>query len=75
MAAAIIVPLLIIGILRLCWPRAATGARLAAFGAGFLVLWLMIALVSLSAAAKVGGWLALGIVGDIHGLASLITSL
>jgi hypothetical protein len=75
MAAAIIVPLLILIVIRACWPRAATGARLAAFGAGFLVLWLMVALVSLSAAAKVGGWFALGIVGDIHGLAALITSL
>ena len=47
MAAAIIVPLVILIVIRACWPRAATGARLAAFGAGFLVLWLMIALVSL----------------------------
>lgn len=72
MAAAIIVPLVILGVLRTCWPRAATAARLAGFGAGFLVVWLMIALVSISAAAKLAGWFVLGIVGDIHALANFI---
>lgn len=72
MAADIIVPLVILIVLRLCWPRAATGARLAAFGACFLALWLAIALVSVSVAAKVAGWFVLGIVGDIHGLVSFI---
>ena len=75
MAAAIIVPLILLAVLRLCWPRAATGARLAAFGAAFAAVWLMIALVSLSAAGKLGGWIALGLVMDIHGLGSLITRL
>ena len=75
MAADIIVPVLILIVLKLCWPRAATGARLAAFGAGFLVLWLMVALVSFSAASRVCGWFALGVIGDIHALAVLIMKL
>jgi hypothetical protein len=72
MAAAILVPLVILGVLRTCWPRATTGARLAAFGAGFAVILVMVALVSLSAAMKLAGWFVLGIVGDIHALAVLI---
>jgi drug/metabolite transporter superfamily protein YnfA len=72
MWAAILVVLTIVGALKLTWKRANTGARLAAIGGFFLVLWLAVALVSVSDAAKVSAWTAGGLVTTIHGLAAFI---
>lgn len=75
MAAAILVPLGLIIIVRLVWDRGNAGARLAAIGGVLFALWALVAVANLGAALKVAGGTAMGIVGFIHGLAALIMNL
>src|ERR1700760_3606020 len=75
MAQAVVLVLLIVVVLRLTWGRANTAARLAAIGAVFLFIWVAVALVDVSSAAKMAGWTATGFAVSIHGLANFIGQL
>ena len=75
MAAAILVPLGLIIIVRVVWPKANPGAKYAAIGGVLFALWALIAVANLRAAMVVCGGVADGIVGAIHGLASFIINL
>jgi hypothetical protein len=75
MAQAIVLVLLIVAVLKLTWGRANTAARLAAIGAAFLAVWVAVALVDVSSAAKMAGWTATGFAVSIHGLAGFIANL
>ena len=75
MAATILVPLSLILIVRMVWPKANPGAKLAAIGAVLFALWALIAVTNTAAALVIAGGVASGIAGFIHGLGSLIVSL
>jgi hypothetical protein len=75
MAAAILVPLGLIIIVRVVWPKANPGAKYAAIGGVLFALWALLAVDSLAAAMVVAGGVASGIVGFIHGLAELLVHL
>lgn len=75
MAAAILVPVVLIFIAVKVWPRANPGARLATIGGVLFALWALLAVANLNAAGVVAGGVAEGIVGFIRGLASLLTHL
>ncbi len=72
--AAIVVTLFVIWIGRSAWKKGNAGAKLATLMAVVIVIWAMVALSSLHAAALVAGYAAEGVVGAIHGLAALITA-
>jgi hypothetical protein len=69
---AILLVLLIVLVLKLTWKCPNTGARLAGIGAVFLAVWVAVALVDVSSAAKVAAWTAGGFTTAIHGLANFI---
>ena len=75
MAAAILVPLGLMVIVKVVWPKANPGAKLAAIGGVLFAIWACIAVASLHAAGIVAGGVADGIVGFIHALVRLIESL
>lgn len=75
MVAAILVPLGLIIIVRLVWPKANPGAKLAAIGGVLFALWACIAVASLHAAGVVAAGVADGITGFIHGLVGLLDHL
>ena len=75
MAAAILVPIGLIIIVRMVWPKANPGAKLAAIGGTLFAIWACIAVASLHAAGIVAGGVADGIAGFIHALVGLIEHL
>ena len=74
-AAAILVALGLILIVRLVWGKANPGAKLAAIGGVLFAIWACLAVASPIAAGVVAAGLASGIVGIIHGIAGLIAAL
>ena len=75
MAAAILVPLGLMVIVKVVWPKANPGAKYAAIGAVLFALWALVAMASLSAAMVVCGGVAEGIVGFIRALADFLKDL
>ena len=74
-AAAILVALGLILIVRLVWGKANPGAKLAAIGGTLFAIWALIAVANITAAGVIAAGVASGIVGIIHGITGLITAL
>ena len=75
MAEALILFVFALWIVRKVWPRANPGARLATIGGVIFAFWALIAVTHLSAALRLTGWLATGIIVLTHGAGTLIMDL